>query len=144
LGVSKEAVCSKCHSENKEEKGYFTAKLMHRLMDSLSIEEKRAILLIEDAEQKGMEISEAKFKLRDVRQAKLELRTVIHSFNEEKFRQVAINKGLAVSRQIITEADEAVDEYYFRRFGLGAATLIISIIVVTLYLIIRKKESTNT
>jgi len=144
LGVNKEAVCSKCHTEDKEVKGYFAAKLMRRFMDSLSFDEKRAILLIEEAEQKGMEVSEAKFKLRDVHQAKLELRTIIHSFNEDKFRQVAINKGLTVSGQIRKDADEAISEYYFRRYGLGAATLIISVIVISLYLIIRRKESTST
>jgi predicted CXXCH cytochrome family protein len=138
LGVSSGTVCFKCHTENKEIKGYQAAKLMRRLMDSLSFEERRAVLLIEDAEQKGMEISEAKFKLRDVRQAKLELRTIIHSFNEDKFREVAIKKGLAVSKEIIEEANAAIDEYYFRRYGLGAATLIISIVVITLYLIIRR------
>jgi hypothetical protein len=116
---------------------------MRGLMDSLKSEEGRAVKLIEEAEQKGMEVSEAKFKLRDVRQARLELRTIIHSFNEEKYRQVAVQKGLAVSEQIINEADEAIDEYYFRRYGLGAATLIISVLVVTLYLIIKRKESSN-
>ncbi len=141
LGTNSAAVCSKCHTENKGIKGYYSAKIMRNLMDSLNFEEKRAILLIDDAEQKGMEVSEAKFKLRDVHQAKLELRTTIHSFNEDKFRQVAIKKGLAVSGEIIKEADEAIDEYYFRRFGLGAATLIISIIVITLYLIIKRRES---
>ncbi|HVO76289.1 MAG TPA: cytochrome c3 family protein [Ignavibacteriaceae bacterium] len=143
LGVDNKAVCSKCHTENVEVKGYNSAKIMRRLMDSLSFEEKRAISLIEDAEQKGMEVSEAKFKLRDVRQAKLELRTVIHSFNENKFREAAVDKGLKVSGEIIKEADDAIDEYYFRRFGLGAATLIISVVVISLYLIIRRKESTK-
>ena len=35
-----------------------------------------------------MEISEAKFKLRDARQARLQSRTMVHSFSEEKFRDV--------------------------------------------------------
>jgi hypothetical protein len=143
LGVGKESTCSKCHTRNNEVKGYLIARSMRGLMDSLKSEEGRAVKLIEEAEQKGMEVSEAKFKLRDVRQARLELRTIIHSFNEEKYRQVAVQKGLAVSEQIINEADEAIDEYYFRRYGLGAATLIISVLVVTLYLIIKRKESSN-
>jgi hypothetical protein len=86
-------------------------------------------------------VSEAKFNLRDVHQAKLELRTVIHSFNENKFREVAVEKGLKISGDIIKEADDAVDEYYFRRLGLGAATLIISVVAITLYLIIKRRES---
>ena len=34
----------------------------------------------------------------------------------------------------------AIDEYYFRRWGLGIATLIISIVGIALYLTIRKIE----
>ena len=66
---------------------------MRSLIDSLESSERRLGLLVDDAEQKGMEIGEAKFKLRDVRQARLEARTKVHSFNEGQFREVA-DKGL--------------------------------------------------
>jgi len=139
LGVSPEAVCSRCHSPNKNPKGYVVARTMRQLIDSLEAAESRATLLVNEAEQKGMEISEARFRLRDVRQARLESRTMVHSFDEEKFRAV-IEKGLAVTSAVSAEASDAIHEYYFRRWGLGVATLIITVLAVSVFLLIRRIE----
>jgi hypothetical protein len=86
-----------------------------------------------------MEISEAKFKLRDAHQARLESRTMVHSFNQERFKEV-VAKGLGVTASVREEAVDALDEYVFRRIGLGFATLAITILVVSLYLYIRRIE----
>ena len=139
LGTTPEAVCSRCHSESDKPKGFEAAGAMRRLTDSLEATEKQARTLIDEAEQKGMEIAEAKFKLRDARQARLESRTMVHSFNEQKFRET-IGKGLATTSFVTEEAHHAIDEYFFRRIGLGVATLIITILAVSLYLFIRRIE----
>jgi hypothetical protein len=86
-----------------------------------------------------MEIGEAKFKLRDARQARLEARTMVHSFNEEKFREVT-GKGLNTAAIVTGEARHAIDEYFFRRYGLAVATLIITVLAISLYLSIRRIE----
>jgi len=142
LGVSPEATCSRCHRESQNAKGYLAAKTMRHLIDSLESSEKRADSLVADAEQKGMEVSEARFKLRDARQARLQSRTMVHAFNEEKFREV-IGAGLNVSSIVAGEGQAAVDEYFFRRWGLGVATLIITIVAGSLYLTIRMIEKTQ-
>ncbi len=139
LGVTPEAVCSRCHSESQNAAGYAVARAMRAVTDSLDRSETRARALVDDAEQRGMEITEAKFKLRDARQARLEARTVVHAFNEGKFNDVAA-KGLAVSAAVTAEAQQAISEYYFRRLGLGVATLIITLVGVSLYLFIRRIE----
>jgi predicted CXXCH cytochrome family protein len=140
LGVTPEAVCSRCHSERQNFKGYQVAKTMRGLIDTLESEEQIARKLVDEAEQKGMEISEAKFKLRDVRQARLQARTVIHAFHEEQF-QTTINQGRTISLAIIQEAKGAIDEYYFRRIGLLIATLIITLVASLLYLYVRRMEN---
>lgn len=140
LGVTPPAVCSKCHHERESAKGYGIAKRMRQLIDKLGAGEQRALALVDQAEQKGMEIGEAKFKLRDARQARLESRTAIHAFNETKFREV-VDKGLKVTSLVANQAQHAVDEYYFRRWGLGASTLIIAVVAASLYLLIRRIES---
>jgi predicted CXXCH cytochrome family protein len=139
LGVSPEAVCSRCHTSMKNAKGYETAAAMRRLVDTLSAEEIRSGKLVDEAEQKGMEIGEAKFKLRDIRQARLQSRTVVHAFDEGKLRE-SVLKGLAISSTVEAEAQQAIGEYYFRRIGLGIATLIITIVGISLYLLIRRIE----
>ena len=139
LGVTSEAVCSRCHSEAQNAKGYAAAKAMRSLIDSLENNEKKASELVNEAEQKGMEISEAKYKLRDAHQARLESRTMVHAFNEGRFREVA-SKGLVVSATVSAEATDALDEYVFRRIGLGLATLAITILAISLYVYIRRIE----
>jgi hypothetical protein len=64
---------------------------------------------------------------------------MVHSFDEGKFREI-VDKGLVVTAVVTQDAREAVDEYYFRRWGLGVSTLIISVVVVALYLTIRRIE----
>ena len=85
------------------------------------------------------EVGEAKFKLRDVRQARLEARTKVHSFSEPVFREV-IHRGDSVAAMVGDEAQHAIDEYYFRRMGLGVSTLIISALALSLFLFIRRTE----
>jgi predicted CXXCH cytochrome family protein len=140
LGVGEDALCSRCHSSTDLPKGYAAASAMRSLLDSLEHAEAFAKAGVEEAEQKGMEIGEAKFKLRDVRQARLETRTVVHAFNEKQFREVA-DRGLAEAGAVRHEADLALGEFLFRRVGLGIATLIITLLVVVMFLYIRRIEA---
>jgi predicted CXXCH cytochrome family protein len=140
LGVQADALCSRCHSPTERPNGFAVAGKMRSLLDSLEQGETLARARVEEAEQKGMEIGEAKFKLRDVRQARLETRTVVHSFNEKQFREVA-DRGIAEAGAIRHEADLALEEFLFRRVGLGIATLIITVLVVVMFLYIRRIEA---
>ncbi len=139
LGVSTDAVCSKCHKPDDPSKGYMVAKDMRLMIDSLETSEKNDSILIQEAEQKGMEIGEAKFRLRDAHQATLEARTMVHSFNEAKFNEV-VDKGLKVTAAVKIEAADAIHEFYFRRIGLGISVAIISFLALVLYLYIKRIE----
>ena len=139
LGVAPEAVCSRCHTQTVNPAGFEVARAMRQMADSLTSEVDSARALVDEAEQRGMEITEAKFKLRDARQASLEARTKVHAFDAAKYREV-FARGRSVAGSVTAEAREAVDEYYFRRIGLGLATLIITIVAVSLYLFIRRLE----
>jgi hypothetical protein len=86
-----------------------------------------------------MEVTEPKFKLRDIRQARLESKTVVHSFDGKRLQE-SVAKGLAVAAQVRRDGEEAIDEYYFRRLGLGISTFIITMLVVSLALYIRRME----
>lgn len=139
VGVAPETVCSRCHDAASSNKGYHVAKTMRTLIDSLNASEAHARMLVDDAEQKGMEVSESRFKLLGVRQARLESRTMVHSFDETQFSEV-INKGLSAASLVAGEGGEAIEEYYFRRWGAGVSTLIITIFAISLYLMIRRIE----
>jgi predicted CXXCH cytochrome family protein len=139
LGVEEGAVCAWCHGDDPDSKGYMVASTFRQLADSLGAVESDILVRIEDVEQKGMEVSEALFKAREVRQARLESRTKVHSFNEEQFTEV-IEKGLSAAAEVREHTDSAVEEYYFRRWGLVWASLIITILAVSLYLLIIRIE----
>jgi predicted CXXCH cytochrome family protein len=139
LGVSPGSLCVRCHSEQQYPQGYVAAKEMRQLADSLVSAERTAASLIDEAEQKGMEVSEAKFKLRDVRQARLQSRTMVHSFNEQKYSET-VDKGLKTAVIVTADAQAAIDEYAFRRMGLGIASIVITILAISLYLFIKRIE----
>lgn len=139
LGTDSAAVCSQCHTPDDGSTGFATAQEMRQLMDSVASTEALATRLIGEAEQKGMEVSEAEFRLRDARQFRLQARTAVHSFNEAQFSEVA-RKSLDVSLQVKQEAQDALNEFVFRRTGLGIATLIITTLAVGLFLTIRRIE----
>ena len=139
LGVSDGAVCRKCHSEDKNQKGYFVAKEMRTLTDSLVAEDSLARKLVFEAEQKGMDVEEVKFKLREIHQARLEGRTIVHAFSEAKFKEVT-NKGFSASNVAITEAQAAINEFYFRRYGLAVAIVVITFLIIIIFFYIRKIE----
>ncbi len=142
LGIKNGAICSKCHSPEENVDGYKVAVQMKQWLDSLTAQEDLAKSLVFDAEQKGMEVEEEKFELRNINQAKIETRTIVHSFNKEKFKEV-VDKGFSSSRNVIAEAKGSIHEYYFRRTGLGISVLIITFLIVILFLYIRKIEKQN-
>ena len=142
LGIREGAVCIKCHTSAGNDKGYEAAFKMKSWLDSLVNQDTLAHRLVFEAEQKGMEVEEAKFELRNIHQAQLESRTILHSFNEQKFKET-VNKGFTSSANVIEEAKDAIHEFYFRRIGLGISVLIISFLIVILYLYIRKIEKQN-
>ena len=87
-----------------------------------------------------MEVDDEKFKLRDAHQAVLEAKTAVHSFNEKKFDDVVVGKGLKVTTEVIKDAQASIDDYYFRRKGLGIALIITILLAVGLYLYIKDYE----
>jgi hypothetical protein len=139
LGIDSTATCSQCHRPNDTSKGYFVAARMRSIIDSLKKLDDRAIRLVSDAEQMGMEVSDARFSLNDVRQALLESRTKVHSFDLDQLTGTT-GKGFEIAAQCIATAQSAVDDYYYRRIGLGISTLVISLLAVGLFLKIRKVE----
>jgi predicted CXXCH cytochrome family protein len=139
LGVHDNAICSSCHSAVDNPKGYAAALAMRAMVDSLDTADSAATALVEEAEQKGMEIGEAKFRLRDVRQARMETRTVVHAFSQARVRTV-VDKGMGIAVKTEDEARDAIQEYYFRRTGLGVASLIITVLAFGLYVLIRRIE----
>ena len=139
VGTQESAVCMDCHSNEEDDKGYLVAGEMKLLIDSLKYEDKETKEILSDATQKGMDISDAEFLLKDVRQVLIQTRTSIHTFNLDKFKE-SINPGFEMISKVKQEGISAVDDYYFRRLGLGISTIIVTFLVIGLYFKIKKME----
>lgn len=140
VGTQESAVCMDCHDAGDDNKGYEIAGEMKLLIDSLKIEDKTSKQILDEATQKGMDVTDAEFSLKDVRQVLIQSRTSIHTFNIEKFKE-SIKPGFETISKVKQEGVDAIDEYYFRRLGLGIATIIVTFLVIGLYFKIRKMES---
>ncbi len=137
LGTGDKSVCVKCHKES--DKGFQTAFRMKFMIDSLIKDVDLANYFINEAEQKGMDVSDVKFDYNDIKKVLITSRTVTHYSSLEKYI-ATINDGFKITTKAKTTGEEAIHEYYFRRLGLGVSTVFITILGVALYLKLRKVE----
>lgn len=139
VGTQKPAVCIKCHSSEENTQGFMVAGKMKSLLDSLKTEDSETKEILEEASQKGMDVSDATFSLKDVRQVLIQSRTTIHAFDLDKFK-AQIEDGFTIVVKAKQSGVQAIDDYYYRRIGLGISTVIVTLLVIGLYLKLRKIE----
>jgi hypothetical protein len=137
LGSGEKSVCIKCHQNN--DKGIQLAVKMKSMIDSLIEDVDLANYYINEAEQKGMDVGDAKFNYNDIKKVLITTRTVIHYSDLDKYTNT-IAEGFKITNNAKITGEEAIREYYIRRIGLGVSTLFITIIAITLYLKLRKIE----
>ncbi len=137
IGVGDRSACMNCHAEG--DAGYAMAKQMANAIDSLRTSYDTAQGAIQQAAERNMNVEDLRFTLRSVRQDLIQTRTLIHSFDTTQVNEHA-RTGLSTARDVIRQANELVDEYYFRMTGFGIFTLIITLIAILLYLKIRQIE----
>ncbi len=135
-------VCGKCHKNMTSDPAAGAIIAIRWTLDSLTRGRKDAEALLSRAEQLGMDVSDAVYSLKDVNQSLVEARVQVHSFAATSVESAAA-PGLKIVAGAQKSALAAVDEYYFRRHGLGVATLIITLLAVLLFLKIRQIERRN-
>jgi cytochrome c553 len=131
--------CAKCHKDDGSDRAAPAIRRMRALLDSLSLGQADADRTLRHAEQLGMDVADAKYDLKDVRQALVQSRVAIHSFKVADLAD-AVHPGIKVLASSRKSAAEAVHDFYFRRKGLVISTLIVTITAVLLWLKIREIE----
>ncbi|MFH2056181.1 MAG: cytochrome c3 family protein [bacterium] len=139
VGTGDSALCVECHSEDDGTQGYATAERISGLLVGMRESYTEAEASIAQAEQKGMMVVDEQLALRDVKQSMIRAATALHTFNADKVAEI-INPGLTAAAQIDSSGIAKVDEYYFRRKGLGIASLLITILAIALFIKIRRLE----
>ncbi len=77
--------------------------------------------------------------MNNVPQILIKARTITHTANLDEFKQ-EINPGYEIIDMVIKAGTDTINEYYFRRWGLGVSTLFITILIIALYLKIKQIE----
>jgi hypothetical protein len=139
VGMEGGAVCINCHEKGKYGAPLAAGKKAETIrngLDGLNAEIARARKTIEEAETRGMEVSQPKFDLRSAVNALTNARTLLHSFRVEPV-EAALGEGQKVTAEVQKKADAALEEYTYRRKWLAATLVPIFIVIGLLLLYIR-------
>lgn len=133
------SVCGDCHNDQPSDKAASVIKGMKATLKGLTQGQAQATQVLNQAEQLGMDVVEAKYLLKDANQSLIESRVKVHSFQTQPVQESAA-PGLKVIGKAKEAGKAAIKEYYFRRKGLGVSTLLLTFLVVLLYLKLRQIE----
>ena len=139
VGTDDEALCSECHSADDGTAGFPTAAGISSRLAALVSAHDDAARELDDARQRGMMTADEEFRLKEVAQYLIQTRTLVHAFDSMIVAEEA-DKGIALAATVKANASGLIEEYYFRRKGLGLATLFITILALALYLKIRRLD----
>jgi len=134
LGTGEKSVCVQCHDQGSA--GYKSAAALKSAIDTYQGRYDREIGTLDLAERKGVEISDARFKLQGALTVLVSAKNLVHSLSTDE-----VDKKLAESDPILTEVDQAgadaLREAKFRRSGLVVATFFLALFGVALFFKIR-------
>ena len=137
IGVGKDSKCVDCHSSGDE--GYAVAKRIYSSLTNLKNQFSLADAKYLEVKKKGMNDVEIGFLLQDAKQALIQSRTLIHTFDSTKVG-AKTKDGIEISNKAALLAQKEIDEYYTRRNGFAVATLVFLLVVIVLYFKIKDKE----
>lgn len=139
VGTGAGAVCTQCHSDGDD--GWKMAQTVSADYDSLEQRLERVEWMIETAERQGMEVSDARWKLKtEVLQARMELRTSIHAFNLAYFIPMFHRSDTSLDG-IEALGRKAQVEITNRRTYFAVITILIGLVAVGLVIKIRDVSS---
>ncbi len=135
-----QSVCQSCHEDDPDGEARQMSDTFYEMITSFKSRISRADSLLNDVEQKGMEISEYYESLERSHRALVQARTATHGFSIETV-QKTLEPGLKEVEASIVGAMKAKDNWVFRREGLFVFSLIITLVIVGLILKIRDMEN---
>lgn len=137
IGMGDKAVCAQCHTA--DDAGGKKAIAMHEQLTNLAAAIATSDDLLNHAEREGMEVSLPKLQEGEARDALLKARVTVHTFNDTELKKDT-DVGLAIARQTHTAGEQAMEEWKFRRVGLGFSVAAIALVLVGLGLYIKNLE----
>jgi nitrate/TMAO reductase-like tetraheme cytochrome c subunit len=137
IGTGKESICVTCHRES--DAGWKVAGQIQASLQGLDASLGDAATLLDSAERKGMEVSEARVTLSAGKEKLIKARVDLHTMNETRVEENT-KAGLKLAKQAAQDGQDALAEYTFRRKGLALSLLVIAFVVVCLWRLIHNIE----
>jgi predicted CXXCH cytochrome family protein len=141
LGIGKTSVCLECHEAGS--KGYQAASLLSQMLATAQTQFKQAEDILALGEKKGVEVSEPKFRLQDVRTILVSAKNLTHGLAVKDIRD-KVDEGEKVLADVRQAGDKALQEAKFRRKGLIIATALLALFGLALFLKIRHMTKAGT
>jgi hypothetical protein len=137
ISTNKDSVCMTCHDAS--DNGGKTAGQISTSLAGLHKSIGEAGNMLDSAEQKGMEVSEARVTLSSAHEKLIKARVDLHTMNAARVEETT-KAGEKLAEQAQQNGVEALAEYAFRRKGLLLSLVAIGFVVVCLWLLIRNLE----
>ncbi|HUU37398.1 MAG TPA: cytochrome c3 family protein [Candidatus Desulfaltia sp.] len=134
LAGGKDDICLQCHDPGTGP--HETGLKIKKQIDDFVASSETARALLAEAEKRGVEVSEALFKLGDATTALVLARNLTHGLSPAEI-EVNLDEGIKALSEVRVRGEEALREASFRRSGLVIATVFILLLAVALYLKIR-------
>jgi hypothetical protein len=131
------AVCSQCHDATSV--GGIAAADMAQQITSLEKALDRSDQILANAQQSGMEVSEALLRQREGRENLVKAAVAVHAFRAAAV-QKPVKDGLAIAAETYQTGVSALQERSNRRLGLSVSLIAIVITMLGLLLAIRSIE----
>lgn len=131
-------ICAQCHDSSDPAGRTFGEIAL--VLDSLDRAAEASRAVLEDAHDKGMEVSQALFELEDFTNVEIKARHAIHAFAVEPVRKEA-EPGFEIAARAEERGDAALEEHGFRRVGLAVSAGIILLLITALFLKVKDSEA---
>jgi len=141
LAGGKQDVCVQCHDAGTAP--HQTGLEIKRQIDGYVASSEAAKALLDNAEQKGVDVGEAQYKLQDATTALVLARNLTHGLSPSEI-EANLGEGSKVLAEVKVRGEAALREAKFRRSGLIIATLFILLLAGALYLKIRDLNRPST
>jgi hypothetical protein len=137
--VGDSVVCAQCHFEDDGTGALDAAARMGHAIDSLDNQIAVAKAKLDDADNKGLFVTNGLFVLKDARQKFYESRTEVHTFKVDSVVQVA-DSGLVLASQADAIGNDLLNNYVFRRQGLAIAVIVLGLLALVIFIKVRRME----
>lgn len=135
------AVCGQCHEATSA--GGIAAAEMAQQITNLEKALARSDQILANAQQSGMEVSEALLRQREGREDLVKAAVAVHAFQTAAV-QKPVKEGLAIAAETYQTGVSALKERRYRRLGLSVSLIAIAITMLGLRLAIRSIEGPET